>query len=52
MSFDLPPESSASKVNNASTLQFKIKYVFVFKTIQLNFYALPSGGKLKDAVVH
>ena len=41
------------KVNNASTLQLKTKYVFVFKTIQLfSFYALPSGGKLKDAVVH
>ena len=32
-SFDLPPEGSAQKVNNASTLQFKTKYVFVFKTI-------------------
>ena len=32
-SFDSPPEGSAQKVNNASTLQFKTKYVFAFKTI-------------------
>ena len=32
-SFDLPPEGSALKVNNASTLQLKTKYVFGFKTI-------------------
>ena len=36
-SFDLPPEGSAYKVNNVSPLQFKTKYVFVFKTIWLNF---------------
>ena len=31
--FVLPPEGSTSKVNNASTLQFKTKYMFAFKTI-------------------
>ena len=31
----------------------KQKYMVVIKTMQLfSFYALPSGGKLKDAVVH
>ena len=39
-SFDLTPEGSAQKVNNASTLQFITKYVFAFKTIQLISIAL------------
>ena len=31
--FQFPPDGSALKDNNASTLQFKTKYVVVFKTI-------------------
>ena len=51
--FQFSPEGSALKVNNASTLQFKTKYVFVLKKSSLiSFYALPSSGKSKDAVVH
>ena len=31
--FQFPPDGNALKDNNASTLQFKTKYVVVFKTI-------------------
>ena len=31
--FQFPPDGGAQKENNASTLQFKTKYVVVFKTI-------------------
>ena len=31
--FQFPPDGSAWKDNNASTLQFKTKYMVVFKTI-------------------
>ena len=49
----MPPDGSAEKVNNASTLQLKQNMCFSSKQSSLfSFYALSSGGKLKDVVVH
>ena len=51
--FNLPPEGSAKKENKLDC--FEHNHIFFLNCIVLalfTFYALPSGGKSKDAVVH
>ena len=46
--FNLPPEGSALKENKLDC--FEHQHIFCFK-LQFTFYALPTGGKSKDAVI-
>ena len=52
-SFDLPVEGSALKENKLEYFELKHMCCFRLQCASIvYFYALPSGGKSKDAVVH